>query len=69
MSLEHQFRQRVESCGAIFVRLEGGSVYFRDTLDKPIISLYAFACDTENIRLAIKGQREMLAVDLWEVLI
>jgi hypothetical protein len=69
MSLEHQFRQRIECAGATFVKLENGMVYFQDTPDKPIISLYAFACDRENIRLAIKSQREMLAVDLWEQLI
>jgi hypothetical protein len=69
LGLEFQFRQRIESAGAIFVKFEGGSVYFRDAPDKPVISLYAFCCDAENIRLAIKGQREELSIDQWEKLI
>jgi hypothetical protein len=69
MALEHQFKQRIETAGAIFVKFEGGSVYFQDAPDKPIISLYAFCCDRENIHLAIKGQREELSIDQWEKLI
>ena len=68
MSLEHQFRQRIECAGATFVKLENGMVYFQDTPDKPIISLYAFCCDRDNILLAIKSQREKMLVDHWESL-
>jgi hypothetical protein len=67
--MEHMFRQRIASAGAHFVALEDGKVYFQDTPDKPVISLYAFACDRENIRLAIKSQREKLSLDRWEELV
>ncbi|MGA2248729.1 MAG: hypothetical protein ABSH48_27555 [Verrucomicrobiota bacterium] len=69
MAIEHKFKTTVEAAGAIFVKLENGLVYLQDASEKPIISLYAFACDRENVRLAIKSQREELSLDRWEQLI
>jgi hypothetical protein len=69
MRFEVHFRQRIETAGAVFVELENGRVYFHDAPDKSILSLYAFACDGENIRLAIKSQRERMLVDQWESLV
>lgn len=69
VSMEHIFRQRIESAGAVFVKLQDGKVYFRDAPDKPVISLYAFCCDHTNIHLAIKGQREQLSLDRWQELV
>jgi hypothetical protein len=69
MSLESQFKQRIESAGAIFVRFDRGSVVFRAAPDTPELSLYAFCCDHENIFLALKSQREKMLVDHWESLV
>ena len=69
MCIEHQFRQRIESAGAIFVKFEAGSVFFRATPEAPIISLFAFCCDRTNIVLALKSQREKMLVDNWESLV
>ena len=74
MGLEHQFRQRVECAGGEFLRFEAGCVFFRampslDDPEPPPIRLFAFACSSEDVRLALKSYHEKLAIDLWEQLI
>jgi hypothetical protein len=74
MALDFQFRQRVEAAGGEFLRLESGCVYFRAkaSVDDPApspIRLFAFACTTEGVRLALKSYYEKLAIDVWESLV
>jgi hypothetical protein len=69
MSLEHVFKTTVESAGGVFVAMRDGAVYFQAAPGAPTISLYAFACDVTNVKLAIKGFREQLSLDRWQELI
>jgi hypothetical protein len=52
------YRQIVEEAGAVFVRVDKNSVYFRDREDEVVLSLYSFALTAENVRLALKNHRE-----------
>jgi hypothetical protein len=52
-------RELVEAGGAVFVRLEGNVVYFRDPRDGKIISLYSSALQsTADVEAALKSHRE-----------
>jgi hypothetical protein len=69
MSLEDKFRTTVQSAGAIFIGLQDGCVIFQSSAGSPPIRVYAFSCDLQSVRLALKAEREKLAVDVWEALI
>lgn len=46
-----------------------GRVLFKAAADGGVISLDAFSCDSENVRLALKSVREQLAIDHWQALV
>ena len=74
MSVEFQFEQAVRSAGGQFLGLEAGVVIFRakpstDDPEPPPIRLFAFACNSEDVRLALKSYHEKLSIDQWEALI
>jgi hypothetical protein len=48
------FKRIIEAAGAEFVRVENGSVRFRDPETRAVLSLYLFACNAENVRLTLK---------------
>jgi len=56
-TIEH-VRRTVTEAGAEFVAVRSGCVIFTDPKTGKTCSLYAFACDSANVRLALKSLRE-----------
>lgn len=59
--MEEVFAQICKGAGAEFVELRDGSVFFRAPESERLLSLYAFSCNIENVKLALKASREGLA--------
>jgi hypothetical protein len=68
MTMVEHFRKIVEAAGAVFLRLENGSVYFSNRIGEPELCLYAFACTPENVS-TLKAYSEELAIDRWQALV
>ncbi len=66
---EQLYRSVIEQAGAVFLRLENDCVLFQSSPSSKRISLYALSCDAENVRLALKAERERLLIDAWEPLL
>ncbi len=58
VQIDEHYRETIEAAGAEFRRVAGDSVYFRDPQTRRKLSLYLFACNSENVRLTLKNARE-----------
>ncbi|MGO9590667.1 MAG: hypothetical protein ACLP3K_11570 [Candidatus Acidiferrales bacterium] len=52
------YRRAVELGGGIFDCVRADVVYFRASSESALLSLYAIACNPENVRLSLKADRE-----------
>lgn len=53
-----RYRAIIEAAGAEFCGVRADSVYFRDPETGANLSLYLWACDSQNVRLALKASRD-----------
>jgi hypothetical protein len=60
------FKLVIQRAGAEFVGIENGSILFRADANSPVCSLYPFACNEENVRLALKSAAETKKAAMWE---
>jgi predicted flavoprotein YhiN len=60
------FRALIERAGAELVGVKTGEILFRADAASPICSLYPFACNEENVRLALKSAAEAKKAAQWE---
>lgn len=56
--VETDYRKAVEEGGAIFDSITDDVVRFRESAEGRILSLWAIACNPENVRLACNVDRE-----------
>jgi len=60
------FRAMIERAGGELIGVRNGSILFRGGSDEEIVSLYPSACTEENVRLALKSEREKKKAAQWE---
>jgi len=61
------FRALIERAGAELVGVKNGEILFRADANSPVCSLYPFACNAENVRLALKSTAEAKKAGMWEL--
>ncbi len=61
------FRGLIERVGAELVAVKNGEILFRADANSPVCSLYPFACNEENIKLALKSAAEEKRAGMWEL--
>jgi hypothetical protein len=65
--MNEHIRDLVERAGAVYIGVTGDCVQFAAQPGGAVISLYLFACRSiEDVRLALKAERERLSVDVWQ---
>lgn len=57
-SLDHHYKTLIENCGAEYLDTVEGAIFFRDPQTGAKLSLWAFACNAENVLLTLKEARE-----------
>jgi hypothetical protein len=60
------FRALIARAGGELIGVGNGSILFRGGPDEEIVSLYPSACTEENVRLALKSEREKKKAAQWE---